>query len=64
MRDFIVGAETLEDLITGHFVIGDEVVRCKDCKYYRLHFCKAWDDIFYVDVKENGYCYKAKRKDD
>lgn len=56
MRDFIVGAETLEDLITRHFVIGDEVVRCKDCKYFisveGWTLCKAWDDIFTLMLKK------------
>lgn len=43
------------------------VIRCKDCKYYnsQQHYCEGIGNWFgYVgEWSDNGYCYKAERKE-
>ena len=51
-------------------VIG-ELVRCKDCKYYRIYkhpdwtveLCGRFRTTMADPVKEDDYCSKAERKD-
>ena len=49
-----------------------EVVRCKDCKYWKQHFepnmgechCTQWDnDYFYYLTKDTDFCSYGKSKD-
>jgi len=49
----------------------DELVRCKDCKWYRDYseYCDKWGDVFvywsdHSPVPSNGYCYMGERKDE
>lgn len=52
-------------------VIG-ELVRCKDCKYYRIYkhpdwtveLCGRFRTTMADPVKEDDYCSKAERKDE
>ena len=41
-----------------------EIIRCKDCMYYHPSFCKIWSKFGTVRVKENGFCYKAERREE
>lgn len=45
-----------------------ELIRCKDCKYYnpQQHYCEGIGNWFgYVgEWSDNGYCYKAERKEE
>ncbi len=51
-------------------VIG-ELIRCKDCKYYRIYkntdwtveLCGRFRTTMADPVKEDDYCSKAERKD-
>ena len=50
------------------------VIRCKDCKYYEPDlFANPWGVCFHWEwivndtghtVDENGYCYRAERKEE
>ena len=44
------------------------VIRCKDCKYYnhQQHYCEGIGNWFGYDDEwsDNGYCYKAERKEE
>lgn len=44
------------------------VIRCKDCKYYnpQQHYCEGIGNWFGYDGEwsDNGYCYKAERKEE
>ena len=44
------------------------VVRCKDCKYYnpQQHYCEGIGNWFGCvgEWSDNGYCYKAERKEE
>lgn len=33
--EWIVEAETIEDLVDGPMMISKKIVRCKDCRYYK-----------------------------
>ena len=54
--EWIVEAETLEDLVNGLWTGGKRLVRCRDCHYYG-HECVL---LF----PEDGYCYDGKSRDD
>ena len=51
-----------------------ELIRCKDCKYYEPDlFANPWGVCFHWEwivndtghtVDENGYCYRAERKEE
>ena len=53
---------------TGHDNDVVKVIRCKDCKYYnpQQHYCEGIGNWFgYVgEWSDNGYCYKAERKEE
>lgn len=44
------------------------VIRCKDCKYYnpQQHYCEGIGNWFGYDGEwsDNGYCYKAERREE
>ena len=56
----------------------ERIVRCRDCKYmfdwaYDRMLCKMWADggmdddaknVLYPTVDPDGFCYRAKRKED
>lgn len=48
-------------------VIGEELVRCKDCQYYVDECCERYADetLGYVhSTQEYGYCWVAERKEE
>lgn len=40
-----------------------ELVRCKDCKYWRVDDCKN-DKHGYCPISENDFCSRGEREDD
>ena len=50
----------------GHWLTGEEIVRCSDCKYYELvqedsgDWCGYWTDRVY---RADGFCAWAERRD-
>lgn len=44
-----------------------DVIRCKDCKYYKTKFCAldTWtNEITIYNAQPDDFCSKAKRKTD
>jgi len=45
-----------------------EVVRCRDCKYYEAapedsgDWCGYWTDRLYADVRGSGFCAWGERR--
>lgn len=73
--EWIVEAETIEDIVDGQMVICEEIVRCKDCRYgYQFYdvqngITDNWVECRNAnglnrDVPEDGYCYYGERKID
>ncbi len=64
--EWIVEAETREDLVDGKMVICEEIVRCMDCKYMGLpnvrgaYGCKHRSAM--VDAWVDGYCSYGERR--
>lgn len=50
----------------GHWITGERIVRCRDCKHYTddemeyHHYCNFWCE----QVDTNGFCSWGKRKED
>lgn len=59
MADYIVNID--EENKETQTVLAKKLIRCKDCKYYN-------GDNYYCDfemiAKDNGYCYRAERKEE
>ena len=45
MSEWIVCAETVDDIVDGMFSLGNKIVRCKDCK--------RWDDAPITDESDH-----------
>jgi hypothetical protein len=46
-------------------VIGEELIRCKDCKWHRENECCGWDDgtvAVASETPDDGFCYRAERR--
>lgn len=74
MAEWIVEAETLEELENGFYAIGAELVRCKECKWYEPDL---YNNSFGVccheewviakcgsGVDADGFCYRGERRED
>lgn len=77
MSEYIV--ERVYDQTTGldHFGRREEVVRCRDCAFSKVHdgneypigergsvYCLAWSDGMQGKwTKPEGFCHKGKRKE-
>ena len=65
MAEWIVKAETIGDLVEGCYTIVKELIRCRDCKYYKkgsddVSYCyKHDDDILWQD---DDYCSRGERR--
>lgn len=66
MAEYIVEAETLNELIDGSYVVGNELIRCKDCKYNSNppEYGNAVCDTFYGMTDQNGFCHMAERREE
>ena len=67
---WIVEAETREDLVDGHWFGGEELVRCRECKYWKTYqgikgvkFCTYVVGAEFVREPED-YCSRGDRKAD
>lgn len=60
MSEYIVGTDDHE----GHWLTGEEIVRCRDCKWYdyKTEICER---RYYqvVDVEPDGFCSWGVRRD-
>lgn len=71
--EWIVEAETREELVYGHWYVAEDLVRCRDCKYYESPWeldgmkfegdC-AFHDWYRASPTENDFCSYGERKDD
>ena len=47
----------------------DEIVRCRDCKYYESipedsgDWCGYWTDRIYADARGSGFCKWGERRE-
>ena len=76
MKEFIIPIEDNEKNMAHRFIgairAQEELIRCKDCKYYRDGDCwHEWDNdgqIYYQSVinepNPDDYCSRAKRKEE
>ena len=72
MSEWIVDADFKEDIIEGWFTIGREIVRCKDCKWFRTYYDGSHDCEWLVDqcfstvelamYDPEDYCSHGERK--
>ena len=68
--EWIVEAETIEDLVDGPMMISKKIVRCKDCRHWRddnprvngYHCCYRMHNIF--PMKESDFCSRGERRTD
>ena len=68
--EWIVEAETIEDLVDGPMLISKKLVRCKDCRYLKTgeneseswSICARMIVYPYVDVGPNDYCSYGERR--
>ena len=67
MAEYVYGTDGHE----GHWLTGEEIVRCRDCKHFEVDqsdheyrsgwWCKRWDTDM---VKPDGFCAWGERRDD
>lgn len=61
MSEYIYGTDEHE----GHWLTGERIVRCRDCKHYTddemeyYHYCGSWCE----QVEPDGFCYLGERRD-
>ena len=63
MTEYIVNADEENSLMYGRKY--EELIRCKDCKWYRENECYAWDDgtvAVASETPDDGFCYRAERR--
>ena len=62
MSEYIYGTDEQQ----GHWLTGEEIVRCRDCKHYTddeveyRHYCNEWCG----QVKPDGFCAWGERRQD
>lgn len=64
MSEYIYGTDGHE----GHWITGEEIVRCRDCKRFsgyelepHFGYCERYD---LQEVRGNGFCAWGERRDD
>ncbi len=63
MSEYIYGTDEHE----GHWLTGEEIVRCRDCRYYDeiIHACERFDSIKQDNVSyvfDDGFCAWGERR--
>lgn len=56
-----------DELFVGNVRDGDELIRCKDCKYWKTNtqFCSVFSGLCTVQrMPPDGYCSEADRKEE
>lgn len=62
---WIVEAESIDDIVLGRYAICDTpLIECGDCEYYHPYYCEIWSKFGTIQTRENGYCYKAERREE
>ena len=63
MREWIIQAETIGNISDGYWYSnGEEIVRCKDCIYFREYLC---DRLKYSHVTNaDSFCSEGEREAD
>ena len=76
MKEYIVNLADISEygrrMIIGNGIPKEELIRCKDCKYYRIYKHTDWTvelcgrirTTMADPVKEDDYCSKAERRTD
>lgn len=72
MCEWIVNAESFADLCTGEWTVGQEIVRCKDCRNRKTPDCPLYEIIVIDDgwmeerhyrkidhTDDDGFCNKG-----
>ena len=67
MAEWIVEANDRADLINGLCAIGEELVRCRDCKWWDKD--NGFDDKGYCDLldsywRPDEYCSSSERREE
>lgn len=50
------------DGVVAQKALEQELIRCKDCKWWNADTCMGWYDTPYTPP--DGFCYKGKRKEE
>lgn len=71
-REYVYGTDGHE----GHWLTGEEIVRCRDCEHFEQDYtdgvmfgetvCWCWDNghDYPHFTAPNGFCYRGRRKED
>lgn len=63
--EWIVEAEYKADIVDGYGLIGEELVRCADCKHYwKNHKDGDSVPVCLASPKDDAFCSEGERKDD
>ena len=62
-------AEVIDSIDSAHTLDVAAIVRCKDCKYFKLWrsvspTCTYWTDWWDMKTDPDGFCYHGEKKDD
>lgn len=62
---WIVEAETIDDIVLGHYEIDlDPLTECKDCKYRGMfNYCVYKTRLAWI-TGNNDYCSKGRRREE
>ncbi len=63
MSEYIYGTDGHE----GHWLTGEEIVRCRDCKHLmsnnRCNLQDDYNEFHWLDVEPDGFCAWSERRD-
>ena len=66
MKEYIVNLADISEygrrMIIGNGIPKEDLIRCKDCKWWSADTCMEWYDTPYTPA--DGYCFRAKRKEE
>lgn len=62
MAEYIVEANTLDELVNGIYVIGGELIRCRDCEHHDGIRCFRWNSIIITGFDD--FCSRWQRRED
>ena len=59
MKEWIVSADSTDDLYGGYFEMYKELIRCKDCiRYEDNRVC----ELYHAVLDDDDYCSRAERR--
>lgn len=70
MREWIIQAETIGNISDGYWYgNGEEIVRCKDCKWWgdldpKNRYTDCYCHVVECSTEPDWYCADGERKDD